>query len=198
MARPRKYPEKETLEKAMFLFWRNGYQNTSIKNLEKELNLNAPSIYHSYGSKKQLFISSLDYYIKIIIDQRIEYFFKKDTPPIENINNFFLSLVDDPEFIKKKMGCLFTNTATELGNSVHAVPEISEKIQGGMDKLRSAFYHQLEEARNRKQLESNRDIKELAMMLFVGYQGLLIMLKLNYTSEILRRAALSTLEALDG
>jgi hypothetical protein len=34
MARNKQYNEQEVIEKAMSLFWRNGYQNTSVRMLE--------------------------------------------------------------------------------------------------------------------------------------------------------------------
>jgi AcrR family transcriptional regulator len=39
------------IEKAMSLFWRNGYQNTSVRMLEKEMGINQFSIYASFGNK---------------------------------------------------------------------------------------------------------------------------------------------------
>ena len=36
MARKKEYIEEEVLEKAMELFWRNGYESTSVRMLEKE------------------------------------------------------------------------------------------------------------------------------------------------------------------
>jgi hypothetical protein len=36
MARNKQYNEQEVIEKAMSLFWRNGYQNTSVRMLERK------------------------------------------------------------------------------------------------------------------------------------------------------------------
>jgi hypothetical protein len=35
MARNKQYNEQEVIEKAMSLFWRNGYQNTSVRMLKR-------------------------------------------------------------------------------------------------------------------------------------------------------------------
>ncbi|GAK75996.1 transcriptional regulator [Nonlabens ulvanivorans] len=51
MARKKEYIESEVIEKAMTLFWRNGYENTSMQMLEKEMGINKFSIYSSFGSK---------------------------------------------------------------------------------------------------------------------------------------------------
>jgi AcrR family transcriptional regulator len=50
------------IEKAMSLFWRNGYQNTSVRMLEKEMGINQFSIYASFGNKHGVFVESLKCY----------------------------------------------------------------------------------------------------------------------------------------
>jgi len=50
MARKKEYREEEVIEKAMNLFWRNGYESTSMQMLEKEMGINKFSIYASFGS----------------------------------------------------------------------------------------------------------------------------------------------------
>lgn len=64
MARKKEYIESEVIEKAMTLFWRNGYENTSMQMLEKEMGINKFSIYSSFGSKHGVFVESLKTYKK--------------------------------------------------------------------------------------------------------------------------------------
>ncbi|MBC7557159.1 MAG: TetR family transcriptional regulator, partial [Chryseobacterium sp.] len=45
MARKKKYIEEVVLEKAMNLFWKNGYEKTSMQMLEEEMGINKFSIY---------------------------------------------------------------------------------------------------------------------------------------------------------
>ena len=59
MARKKEYIEDEVIEKAMALFWRNGYETTSIQMLEKEMGINKFSIYSSFGNKEGVFIERL-------------------------------------------------------------------------------------------------------------------------------------------
>ena len=58
MARRKQYDEQVVLEKAMNLFWRNGYEATSMQMLEKEMGINKFSIYSSFGNKHGLFLES--------------------------------------------------------------------------------------------------------------------------------------------
>lgn len=61
--RPKCFDEQEALHKAMLLFWKYGYEATSMSDLTKALNLTAPSIYSAFGDKSQLFHKCLEYYL---------------------------------------------------------------------------------------------------------------------------------------
>ncbi|MBC7466964.1 MAG: TetR/AcrR family transcriptional regulator [Bdellovibrio sp.] len=63
IGRPRDYEEDEALNKAMLLFWRHGFETTSMSLLSKNMNMNAPSIYAAFGDKKSLFLKALDLYV---------------------------------------------------------------------------------------------------------------------------------------
>ena len=64
MARKKAYREDLVIEKAMNLFWRNGYEGTSMQMLEKEMGINKFSIYSSFGSKNGVFLESIACYKK--------------------------------------------------------------------------------------------------------------------------------------
>ena len=53
--RKRAFDKNEVIDKAMRLFWQNGYSGTSVAMLSAELGLNTSSLYATFGSKEQLF-----------------------------------------------------------------------------------------------------------------------------------------------
>lgn len=60
--RPREFDLDEALERAMQLFWRQGYEGTSMADLTRELGITRPSLYAAFGSKEGLFLKALDLY----------------------------------------------------------------------------------------------------------------------------------------
>ncbi len=62
MPRSKSYDDNIVLERAMNVFWNNGYEATSVRLLEKEMGINQFSIYSSFYSKKKLFIESIRRY----------------------------------------------------------------------------------------------------------------------------------------
>ena len=132
MARKKQYIEEEVITKAMNLFWRKGYENTSMQMLEKEMGINKFSIYSSFGSKHSLFLESLKCY-----KSRVAAMFKKfknATQGVDDIKQFFYDSVAvgyQPDNVK---GCLLTNTYNEFSESED--PLIKSQVDLFMDNLK--------------------------------------------------------------
>jgi len=60
--RPREFDFEKTLERAMRVFWRKGFQGTSLTDLTRATRLNRPSLYAAFGDKEQLFRKALERY----------------------------------------------------------------------------------------------------------------------------------------
>ncbi len=117
MARQKEYIEEEVIEKAMEVFWRNGYESTSVRMLEKEMGINQFSIYSSFGNKEGLFLKSLKFY-----RSRIEGIVEKlemGSRGIEDIRDFFYDFLEFSKEDDLAKGCLMLNTINELGNSAN-------------------------------------------------------------------------------
>jgi len=50
------------LERAMQVFWQQGYESTSISDLTKAMNINPPSLYAAFGDKERLFLAAVERY----------------------------------------------------------------------------------------------------------------------------------------
>ena len=61
--RPLSFDRELALNRAMLLFWRNGYETTSLSDLTAGLAVTAPSIYAAFGSKKELFLEAVQRYV---------------------------------------------------------------------------------------------------------------------------------------
>jgi AcrR family transcriptional regulator len=60
--RPRAFDRDEALDRAMHLFWRRGYEVTSISDLTETMGITPPSLYAAFGDKKRLFLEAVDRY----------------------------------------------------------------------------------------------------------------------------------------
>lgn len=61
--RPRTFVEHEVLDAAMQVFWRHGYEASSIAQLRAATGLSSASLYGAFGSKEGLFERAIEHYI---------------------------------------------------------------------------------------------------------------------------------------
>jgi AcrR family transcriptional regulator len=62
--RPRTFDTDDALDAALTLFWRHGYEGTSLAMLTDRLGLSAPSLYAAFGNKESLFEKVVDRYVQ--------------------------------------------------------------------------------------------------------------------------------------
>jgi AcrR family transcriptional regulator len=60
--RPRSFDRGAALGSAMLVFWKHGYEATSITDLTAAMGISAPSLYAAYGNKKRLFLEAVQLY----------------------------------------------------------------------------------------------------------------------------------------
>ena len=176
MARTKQYVESEVLEKAMRLFWRNGYEATSMQLLEKEMGINKFSIYSSFGSKHGLFLESIKCY-RSKTSQLFEKF-NASTKGLASIKEFFYDSVAICQQAGHEKGCLITNTYNEFSERDDEAINLQMKLF--MDNLKKLFIEKL-------RMDSSKDeatIQKQANFLVLAKHGLSAATRVNNQQEI--------------
>src|ERR1700721_1534336 len=60
--RPRAFDRDAALHRAIELFWRQGYESTSISDLTSARGITAPSLYAAFGDKERLYLEAVELY----------------------------------------------------------------------------------------------------------------------------------------
>jgi len=60
--RPRAFDRDTALAAAIEVFWRKGFEGTSISDLTEAMGINPPSLYAAFGDKEQLFLEAAEAY----------------------------------------------------------------------------------------------------------------------------------------
>lgn len=114
MGRARSFDNQDILERATRLFWRNGYNGTSMRELVEATGLAKASLYNAFGNKEEIFRSVLDYYIEQKQTRTLAPL-NKEIPAREALITYFDNLVRMTMENHQTPGCLLINTATEQG-----------------------------------------------------------------------------------
>ncbi len=147
MARTKQYKEEDVIQKAMNLFWRNGYEATSVRMLEKEMGINQFSIYSSFGNKHGVFVESIKAYKSEL--NSIRNILKNSNNGLVGIKQFFYDFLEFTKENEEGKGCLVCNTVSELGNK--AEPDLMVELMKFTEELRSLFINNLQQDKNRSQ-----------------------------------------------
>ncbi|WP_316931599.1 TetR/AcrR family transcriptional regulator [Flavimarina sp. Hel_I_48] len=164
MARKKEYIEEEVIEKAMNLFWRNGYENTSMHMLEKEMGINKFSIYSSFGNKNGVFIESLKCYRQKLNALIVK--LKASGNGITGIQEYFYDFIEFTKETEFGKGCLVTNTANELREETDV--NIKDVLSKFTEDIKAIFAECLRQDQNK----DKETIEEQADFLLISMFGL--------------------------
>src|SRR5580658_1287599 len=64
MGRPKNFSRDEVLEKAMPVFWKHGFADTSLQDLERATGVNKSGLYAEFRDKEDLFVECLRHYLR--------------------------------------------------------------------------------------------------------------------------------------
>lgn len=175
MPRIKLFNEKEVLTKAMNLFWKQGYSATSVKDLVSHLGINRASLYDTFGDKEKLFKKSFELYRKQSIDETCKLF--QNQPNVkEGFSELFNNAINEALLDKDRKGCFAVNNTTELVPNNESCLEILSSNRHNFENL---FYEYLKKGQKKGQLTECKDLKSLASFLFVIYNGILVVSKIQ-------------------
>jgi len=153
MARTKQYKDEDVIQKAMDLFWRNGYEATSVRMLEKEMGINQFSIYSSFGSKNGVFLESIKVYKSRLNSIRNK--LKESGNGVPGIKQFYYDFLEFTKENDINKGCLVCNTLSELGNK--AKPELQLELMKFTEEIRELFLNNLKQENNKSQESIERE-----------------------------------------
>lgn len=111
MARNREFEINEVLDRAMILFWEQGYEKTSMTDLVEHMGIHRRSLYDTFGDKRSLFLRAMDRYLNQVTGT-LTGGIKMSKTATEALQVIFRFMIFDEE--GSPSGCLMINSVTEL------------------------------------------------------------------------------------
>ena len=167
MGRPREFDVAQVLDRALLVFWRNGYEGASIAELTGAMGINPPSLYAAFGNKEALFRKALDRYAELLAkfwDDAFEAVTARGV--VEYLLRESANFLTDP---RNPPGCLLVRGALACSEGAEAIQrELGARRDAGVIKLRE----RLKTARNDGEMPSSLEPADYARYIMTVIEGM--------------------------
>jgi AcrR family transcriptional regulator len=138
MGRNRTFDTQEAVRAARTVFWSNGFEGTSLPDLERATGLNRSSLYHAFGSKRGLFDAAVDSYLDEVIRPRLRILTEAPVPP-DAVRTYLTGMkaaLLAPASPASENGCLMVNTA---GSPIAKEEAVRERVAAYRAEIAAAI-----------------------------------------------------------
>ena len=118
MGRPKNFSREGVLEKALPVFWKQGFANTSLQELEKATGVNKSGLYAEFTDKGDLYLESLRHYLR---KRQQEELLAAEPLGWKNVERF---LKLGPCSLEGQEGCFSVNSMNQFA----VLPRAAQKI----------------------------------------------------------------------
>ncbi len=185
MARPKAFDSDAALLRAMDLFWRQGFNATSLSQLVDAMGISRQSLYDTYGDKNRLFLTALDRYCGILAEQLFGPLLVPGAGLAE-LHAAAEGLIDFLLTYPERRACLMVNSAMEMGPHDAAV---AAKAQAHWSAMEAAFRSAVATAQARGEIRSAEPAVKLARYMVALANGLIVAAKSGADREALNDMA---------
>ena len=192
MARRKEFDPDQALANAMAVFWRLGYENTSLELLLREMGIAKQNLYDTYGDKRGLYMKALAYYQRQTNDG-LRGLFGAGRPVKKAFAKLLFGLSAESKQ-EHEQGCLLLSANLERDTSDATLAEFLRDNQAEVERI---FREALLRARKAGELSRDADTKALARFFTVTIQGMRAMARLRSDRKSLEQVARVALAALD-
>lgn len=177
----RKINKEDIIQSGYDLFYEKGYGVTGINEITAKIGIPKGSFYNHFKSKEEFGITVLDYYLNSNQDLLKETLLNSKNSPLNNLKKFFVNFIEIQENVyHSTRGCLMGNMAIELAD----VNEIfQERTKAGFKNTTAIFETCLENAKELEEVSKDLDIPQTANFLINSWQGAMLRMKADKTTE---------------
>lgn len=173
MSGVKQYDRTELLDRAVELFRRQGYTDTSTADLVAELDVNRKSMYAEFGSKQGLFEAALERYNQEHLSNVLAPI-EAPTAGVDAIRAAFAEYAAASDGWVRGRGCLLCNTAVERAA---LDPSAARHVAAYLERLTGAFRHALTNGQNSGDIEKAVDLDELAAFFTMALIGVVALIR---------------------
>lgn len=193
MGRSREFDEDEVIEQAMQVFWRRGYQATSLQDLLGAMDLSKSSFYEAFGTKRDLLLTALRRYAGSGMAGLIAPLLRPEASRPE-IEETLGRMVRHARSAEGRRGCLVNNT---LGEVAPHEPVVFAALQDVLGRLESLLTDAVTRGQRKGEITRKESARALARFLANTFGGINLAAKARPARVALDDVVRVALRALD-
>jgi len=155
MPRKPSYDRDALIAQARDLFWRQGWAGTSLKDLERELNLKPGSFYAAFGSKDALYALTLERYAQDGVARLLA--MAEEMGPLRALKAQPRAMIDQTAMPAR--ACMLAKTYAELQAKGH---DLADKASCYMSEMKACFAELFRRAQEAGEIRADHDPDRLA------------------------------------
>lgn len=189
------FNKQQVLEAAMKVFWQRGYVGASLSELTKNMNINKPSLYSTFGNKEQLFLQATEYYLQEYGLHHQRYLDEATLPLEQRLYHYLHSIISQQCDDRTPKGCYISLCITECVSEC-----VPESIAAMIDKVNNnneiKLTHVFEQEQSQGKLPKNFQAKNAALFILNTLHGTATLARAGKTLKELEVIIKTTLSIL--
>jgi TetR/AcrR family transcriptional repressor of nem operon len=192
MPRKKQFDPDMALQKAVQVFWRLGYERTSLEILMKETGLSKQSIYNTFGDKRSIFFHAMRRYRKTTTDSLRKVFTETESVR-QGFQTIFASMIAESRE-QHEQGCLLlsANLSRDVDDK-----EITAFLRANQREVEKIFTDAFARAQERGEISREKSPAALAKFFVATIQGMRALARLNHDREELQNISAVAISSLD-
>lgn len=191
--RPLGFNPDKTLETAMNIFLKKGYDKTTLEDILDATKISKSSFYNAYGNKYKIFEKSLDLFCNnqiAMVEQGLQHFANGR----EFIETLLRDLVQGVRLNKPHFGCFLMNTAYEFaGRDAH----VTQKVSVSTLRFNKVLQEAIKNGQSAGVINKKKEPNTLAFYIMTSIAGIRSMILAQVDPDQLDEIVDVTLAALD-
>ena len=193
MSRKIEFNYANAVDRAMRVFWGEGYSGASLKDLLKAMKIGEGSFYNAVKSKKKLYIECLNRYGEVEGNKRI---LALTSAPNARLGlramlSAMFDCLDDPK--NPSSLCMI---AAMISNDVMADSELKKVTIASVDQAKKLIEDKIDDDKKAGRLPKSFDSHTVAGVIVTYYQGIWRMAMVSYKREQFERESEAFLRGL--
>ncbi len=184
MAIVKKLIKKEILlAQGVQLLMQQGYHGTGLKEILDAVQIPKGSFYNYFPSKESFAAEVIQHYIQPFLEQLQRHLDNPEADALTALQNYFDELIQELESARFKGGCLLGNLMGEIGDTSDLC---QQSLQLAVHKYQGLLVFALKKAQAEGTVRTDKPVEDMADLLLNGWQGALLRMKVEQSSDPLR------------